>query len=243
MGQTFVLVHGGHVGGWQFKRVAQLLRAAGHEAYAPTLTGHGDRAHLGFEGVTMETWIEDVARVIEFEDLHDVILVAHSFGGMVIPAVAVRHRERIRRVVWMASLVLRDGEPMLRYVENAPRALAHDAAVAEGRAVTTATGYRPPAADAAQAHPSSQDWILARMTASPSWIRDLPATGLDAFLQTGIPTGYILALRDRSLPPEICREFASRLPGCRYIEVDASHNLMTSRPELTTQALLRMIDP
>lgn len=87
---TFVLVHGTHAGGWAWQRLAPLLREAGHEVYAPTLTGLGERVHLARLDVGLETYVQDVANVLRFEDLHDVVLVGSSFGGMVVAGVADR---------------------------------------------------------------------------------------------------------------------------------------------------------
>ena len=98
---TYVLVHGGGHGGWCYQRVARLLRSAGHEVYTPTLTGLGERAHLLSGGVDLDLHIRDVVAVLEFEDLRDVILVGHSYGGMVITGVADRAADRIGRLVFL----------------------------------------------------------------------------------------------------------------------------------------------
>src|SRR5688572_18994714 len=81
---TFVLVHGADHGGWCWRRVVPLLRAAGHEVYAPTLTGLGERAHLAHPGIDLETHIQDVLGVIEYEDLDRVVLVGHGYAGTVV---------------------------------------------------------------------------------------------------------------------------------------------------------------
>ena len=104
---TFVLVHGGGHGGWCWKRCAQALRARGHEVYAPTLTGFGERAHLA--SPDFETFVTDVANVVAFEDLHDVVLTGHSYGGMVITGVMDRVPDRIRHVVFLDAAVPEDG--------------------------------------------------------------------------------------------------------------------------------------
>ena len=78
----FVLVHGGRHGGWAWRDVARRLRQAGHDVYAPTLTGLCERAHLLRPDIGLDTHIGDVVGVLEFEDLHDTVLVAHSYGGM-----------------------------------------------------------------------------------------------------------------------------------------------------------------
>lgn len=110
---TFVLVHGGIQGGWVWKRVIALLRAAGHEAYAPTLTGCGERAHLLTRDIGLETHVQDVVNVLEYEDLRDVILVGHSYGGMVVTVVADRARERVSHLVYADATKPLPGQSMM----------------------------------------------------------------------------------------------------------------------------------
>src|SRR5580693_2298375 len=98
---TYVLVHGGGHGGWCYQRVARLLQAQGHVVYAPTMTGLGERAHLLNADVDLYRHIEDIAAVLEFEDLRDVILVGHSYGGMVITGTADKVADRIGRLVFL----------------------------------------------------------------------------------------------------------------------------------------------
>src|SRR5438874_748553 len=98
---TFVLVHGGGHGGWCYAKVAPRLREAGHLVYCPTLSGLADRAHLVGPEIDLNTHIEDVARLIFFEDLADVILAGHSYGGMVITGVGDRVPERIAHLVFL----------------------------------------------------------------------------------------------------------------------------------------------
>src|SRR5262249_60744980 len=88
---TFVIVHGAWGGGWSWNKfVVPLLRQAGHQAYAVTLTGLGERAHLASPAIDLETHVQDVVNVLFYEDLRDVILVGHSYGGMVSTGVADR---------------------------------------------------------------------------------------------------------------------------------------------------------
>ena len=95
---TYVLVHGGGHGGghggWCYQRVARILRAHGHDVHTPTMTGLGERAHLLNAQVDLDRHIEDIAAVLQWEDLHEVILVGHSYGGMVITGTADRVRGR-----------------------------------------------------------------------------------------------------------------------------------------------------
>ena len=92
---TFLLVHGGWAGGWHWREVASLLRAAGHEVFTPTLTGLGERVHLASPDVGLDTHIQDILMVLEYEELRDVILVGYSYSGMVITGVAERAADRL----------------------------------------------------------------------------------------------------------------------------------------------------
>jgi len=107
---TFVLVHGAWHGGWCWKKVVPLLRAAGHEVYTPTLTGSGERAHLRSQSVSMETLIQDIVSVIEYENLEDVVLVGHSYGGMMVVGVSDRIPQRLSHLVFLDALIPEDGQ-------------------------------------------------------------------------------------------------------------------------------------
>ncbi len=106
---TFVLVHGGWHGGWCWRRVLPLLAAAGHDVHTPTLTGSGDRAHLGTPDTGLATHIADVVAVLELDDLREVVLVGHSSGGPVVEGVAQRCPERLREIVHLDAFVARPG--------------------------------------------------------------------------------------------------------------------------------------
>jgi pimeloyl-ACP methyl ester carboxylesterase len=109
----YVLVHGAWGGGWAFRRVDSLLTAAGHRVYRPTLTGLGERVHLAAPDVGLGTHVTDVVNVLLFEELRDVVLVGHSYGGMVITGVADRVPERIRHLVYVDAFAPEDGESLL----------------------------------------------------------------------------------------------------------------------------------
>jgi pimeloyl-ACP methyl ester carboxylesterase len=107
---AFILVHGAWHGGWAWQRVVPALRAAGHEVHAPTLTGVSDRAHLLSPAVGLGTHIQDVVALIEAHDLHDVVLVGHSYAGQVVTGVADRVPARIARRVYLDAFVGDDGD-------------------------------------------------------------------------------------------------------------------------------------
>jgi len=108
--QTFVMVHGATAGAWEWKKCGKFLTADGHDVYRVTLTGLGDREHLNSPDIDLQTHINDVVNTILFEDLHDVVLTGHSYGGMVITGVMDRIPERIRHVVFLDAMVPDDGE-------------------------------------------------------------------------------------------------------------------------------------
>jgi pimeloyl-ACP methyl ester carboxylesterase len=107
---TIVFVHGAWGGGWQYTRVQPVLEEAGHTVYRPTMTGLGERVHLGGPDVGLSTHIEDIVKVLEFEELDKVVLVGHSYGGMVIAGVADRVPERIAKLVYFDAILPEDGE-------------------------------------------------------------------------------------------------------------------------------------
>ena len=112
---TIVIVHGAWGGSWAFRRVDELLRQKGFNVYRPQLTGLGERVHLSRPDIGLGTHIDDVVNTILFEDLHDIILVGHSYGGMVITGVADRVPERIHRLVYLDAFVPIDGESVMSF--------------------------------------------------------------------------------------------------------------------------------
>ena len=120
---TYVLVHGAWHGGWCWKRVVPALRAAGHEVYAPTLTGLGERAHLANPAIDLATHIADIVNLLEAEELEKVVLVGHSYGGMVITGVADRATARLRRVVYLDAFLPANGKCLLDYLHPDRRAI------------------------------------------------------------------------------------------------------------------------
>jgi pimeloyl-ACP methyl ester carboxylesterase len=119
---TFVLLHGAWHGGWCWSRVADPLRAEGHTVDCPTFTGVSDRAHVLSPSVGLSTHVEDVVRLLDFEDLHDVVLVGHSYAGLVVSGVAQRRPGRLRLRVHLDAFLPRDGEAG---IDLLPERVAH----------------------------------------------------------------------------------------------------------------------
>jgi pimeloyl-ACP methyl ester carboxylesterase len=179
----YVTVHGAWDGAWFWRPAARLLQAAGHEVFTTTLTGSGERAHLANPGVGLLTHVEDVINVLRYEDLHEVVLVGHSYGGMVITGVAERVPERIARLVYLDAFVPQDGQ---RLGDLFPPEVVM---WLEERARTTGDGWRishdPPDAD------RRTDFPLAALH-QPLEVRNPTAARL--------PRAYIACLESRGVP-------------------------------------------
>lgn len=109
---TYVLVHGAWGGGWKFARVAEALRKRGHIVFTPTLTGQGERSHLQSATINLTTHITDILNVIRYEDLSDVVLLGHSYGGIVIAGVADAVPEKIATLVYLDAFIPEDGKSL-----------------------------------------------------------------------------------------------------------------------------------
>lgn len=159
---TFVLVHGGWQGGWSWRPLARILRAAGHDVFTPTLTGLGERSHLSGMAINLDTHIADVANTIVWEELSDVILVGHSYGGMVITGVADQLASRIARLVYLDALVPEDGSTLFTLRPEYLGLMVEAAAAGNGLTVA------PPAASARDTRAEQHwPWLNAHTTPHP----------------------------------------------------------------------------
>ena len=226
---TFVLVHGAWHGGWCWVRVARLLRDAAHEVYTPTLTGLGERAHLARPEVDLETHIQDIVAVLESEELRQVTLVGHSYGGMVITGVAARAAARLSHLVYLDAFVPEVGQAMLDY---SSRAQVIRESVRDG------DGWRVPPLPPSAFGVTSQrdtDWLTRRLTPQPLRTLDqtLPATGGERLRRT-----YVYCAK-----PAIGSfdQFAERLRDDRkwsFHELKTGHDAMVTAPGDVARLLL-----
>jgi pimeloyl-ACP methyl ester carboxylesterase len=158
----FVLVHGSSGGGWVWQKLAPILRASGHQVYTPTLTGLSDRAHLLNCGVNLTTHITDVANLLWYEDLSDVILVGNSYAGMVITGVAAKVPERLKLVIYLDAYVPADGQNEADLLPPPMRAAREADAAAHGGLTEP-----PPPAIFGITDPALAEWVKARSTPHP----------------------------------------------------------------------------
>jgi len=231
--QAFVLVHGGWHGGWCWHRVAERLRARGHRVYTPTLTGLGEREHLFTPQVGLETHVQDVLAVLRFEQLRDLVLVGHSYGGAIITLVADHDPAPLRALVYVDALIPEHGQ---RGWDGFPperqQAMRAGAQALDGLRV-------PPPDPAIWGITDSEDLAWARARVTPHPIK----TMFDAPVIIGrwqhVPLKhYVLAGAHRG--PRFVNHHAavSRQAGWTTAMIDGGHDLMVTHPDELTQELL-----
>ena len=159
---NFVLVHGAWHGGWCYGRVVERLAARGHRLFAPTLTGLGDRSHLFDRSIDLTTHVTDIVNVFTWEGLDDVVLVGHSYGGMVVTGVADRIPDRIKSLVYLDAFLPRDGQSLhdLIPAESARAQIDADAA-------NHHRGIPPIPAELFNVNEADRRWVDALCTPQP----------------------------------------------------------------------------
>jgi pimeloyl-ACP methyl ester carboxylesterase len=234
---TYVLVHGGGHGGWCYRKVAERLRAEGHDVRTPTLTGLADRSHLLSAGIDLDTHITDVVNLLHYEDLHDVVLVGHSYGGMVITGIADRAADRVGKLVYLDAANPANGQSLV----DVAGPLMH-AARAVGETVDGVELVLLPAPGAAAFYgvtdPDDLRWADERLTGHPWRCFEQPLVlrnedALWAIPQFHIVCSSTLLTRDRGLMGR------ARDEG-RLWEIDTGHDLMITEPDQVTSALLEI---
>lgn len=231
---NFVLVHGAWHGGWCWQRVVQRLSAAGHRVHAPTLTGVGERAHLLAPTITLETHIEDIAAVLEAEELSDVVLAVHSYAGMIGTAIADRMGTRLRHLVYVDAVVPRPGESWSSTHARATREarLAGAAASADySLAVADPNNYGLEGDD--------YEWVKRRLTPHPGHTYEAPLD-FDPARVAAVPRTFVNcirpalptidAIRPRMADPGFWGGAWRAGGGAQVVELDTGHDPMVSRP-------------
>jgi pimeloyl-ACP methyl ester carboxylesterase len=225
---TFVLVHGSYQGGWIWQPVANRLRAAGHQVYAPSLDGCGERKGAVRPGITTETQADEVAQLLFYEDLKDVVLVGTSSGGMVVCRVAELMRERVGRLVLVDALALFGGEKIRDIVTRSTAVIGE----------LTAGPSREDAVNRlfAELDPASRAWALERYTPHPIGIYNQPVK-LDSFWTQSWKASVIWCRRAPNPGEAHQRRAAERLKAT-WAELDTGHFPMVSMPDELTKMLL-----
>lgn len=217
-----VIVPGGWHGGCELSAFARKLRGLGHDVFTPTLTGLGDRSHLAAARPNLDTHIRDVTNVLEFEDLSNVVLCAHSYGGMVITGVADRLAERISALVYIDALVPEDGDSWWSLMNGYFRTIAIEGADDDGY------GVRPPAG----MDPRCRPHPLA------SFLQTIHLTGRWKEVREKLFV-YATGWADSPFPPTVAR--LRKLPDWRIQELPTRHNVIAAAPE-QFMAILMTLD-
>jgi pimeloyl-ACP methyl ester carboxylesterase len=218
-----VLVHGAWHGAWCWKKILPGLWTAGHRAFPVTLSGTGERAHQLSTDISLRTHIDDVAAVIEMEELRDAILVGHSYGGMVITGVADRMADRIGRLVYLDAVVPQPGESW---------SSTHSQQTQEQRrAAIAATGSIPPADPAAYGLSGADaEWVARRQRPHPGGVYDDPLH-FDAARIAAMPRTFIDCTSPALPTIAVMRERVRKEPGWQVLEIATGHDPMISAPD------------
>ncbi len=231
---TFVLVHGGGHGGWCYQKVAQRLRAEGHEVHAPTLTGLAERARSLSPAIDLDFHIDDVTSMLFYEDLRDVILVGHSYGGMVITGVADRAADRIAKLVYLDAANPTDGQSLVDVAGPIIEMTRPAGQVIDGVELVLLPGSGA-AAFYGVTDPDDQVWADDRLTGHPwsCFEQKLVLTHPDAL--AAIPQYHIVC--SSTVATRHPQLMATARAAGRLWEIDTGHDLMITEPEAVTRAL------
>ena len=232
---TFVLVHGAWHGGWCWRHVVASLRSAGQVVFAPTLTGFGERVHLTRPDLTIEDFATDIVNVIAAEELNDVILVGHSFGGNAVSAVADHVPERLKHLVYIDTVLLRNGESGFSQLD--PAIVAQRIELAE----KTSSGLTipPPSPEAfGVSDPADAEWLRRQLTPLPLNCYQIPIH-LKHPLGNGVRKTYIACTNPVYGPAVPTHEWVKSQSDWRYLELSAGHDAMITSPEGLSEMLIR----
>ena len=233
-----VLVHGAWHGAWCWKHVLAPLRAAGHAAFAVSLSGVGERAHQGAQGITLATHVDDVLAVIAAEELRHCVLVGHSYAGMVITGVADRLRDvpeqRPACLVYLDAVVPRPGESWSStHAADTQR---------DRRAAIARMGIIAPPADAAALglEGAARDWVARHLTPQPGGVYDAPLE-FDAARLAGLRRVFIDCTAPALPTIAASRARVRAEPGWEVLELATVHDAMASAPQALAGALIGLL--
>jgi pimeloyl-ACP methyl ester carboxylesterase len=231
--KTFVLVHGGWRGGWCWRRVSDLLERKGHKVFAPTLTGLGERSHLLAKGINLATHTTDVVNVIKFERLENIVLVGHSYAGLVITPVAEQVGPVISSIVYLDAFLPEVGDAALSTASQTSRdAIA--AAIERGEIAT-----KPLPASLFGDNEKDHQWIDSLSTPHPVLTLVDKTVATSAREKIAKKT-YIRALKYKNPAFNSALERTKADKSWRTFELDCGHDVMADMPERLTEILLEV---
>ncbi|WP_376950688.1 alpha/beta hydrolase [Asaia spathodeae] len=227
MRSPIVLIHGLHGGGWVWHHVAPLLTAQGFEVVTPTLTGTGDRAHLLSREITLETHIQDIIATIEMRDLQNVLLVGHSYGGLVATCVADRLGSRMRRLLYLDALIAQDGRTGFDILPPAMAQTRRERVRVNGADIAFPV---PPSAAITFPDPVRKEWFVAHLRPHPVGTYETPVR-LSKPAGSGLPVTYIAYENPALASIEPSRAYARAQKGWHYRSEALPHDAEVVYPE------------
>jgi pimeloyl-ACP methyl ester carboxylesterase len=234
---TYVLVHGAFHGGWCWSEVADILRSKGYRVFTPTFTGEGERAHLLNPQIDLNTFITDVKAVVQNEELQNVILVGHSFGGAVISGVIDQMPGRIVGAIYLDAPMGMNGKSVFDGAPADVRKARTDAAIT----VKGTKAIAPPSSKAfGLSDPAQIAWVDRRMTPMPFKSYETPLV-LKGKVGGDIPKQFIHAVKP-VLPNIVPSAKYAKENGWGYTEIQTGHDAMVSMPKETATLLLSFVD-
>lgn len=230
---TFVLVHGAWHGSWCWKRVRKILQAEGHEVFTPTLSGVSDRSHIVSRDMNLDTHIDDVVNLIRWEELSDIVLCGHSYGGAVVTGVADRVPEKIGTLVYLDAFVPEDGESVQQHIppEQFAQLLEGTKAVGDGWKMP------PIPAEVFQLNEADRDWVDSQVTLQPIATFQQPIS-LSGDVGKISNVTYIRATgfeEGSPFPPFLAK---ARARGWDAHEIDCGHDVMVDKPQELSRLLI-----
>lgn len=225
--KTIVLVPGAWHGGWCYRRIADLLRGSGHRVYTPTLTGLGERSHLLTRSINLSTHIADITNLIIWEDLREITLVGHSYGGMVVTGVADALTDRVSALVYLDAFLPTAGKSFHGI-------LPAEIAAAQIESASASNGLSVPPIPAAAFNVNEKDrlWVDSLCTPHPlgTLTQPIELSGSHARIETKT---YVLATKN---PASLFQDFAGSMrkePTCASYELPCGHDVMIDLPQET----------
>lgn len=229
---NFVLVHGAWHGGWCWKHVAKNIRQHGFNVYTPTLTGLGERSHLISNKITLNTFVNDVSGLIEWEQLENIVLVGHSFGGLAAIGVADKLPERIKHVVLLDAFLLNNNQSTM---ESLPSTVV-DKLRAIAKQHDGLTIPAPSASSLGISDPEQARWVESLCTPHPISSYESKFY-IKNKIGNGLPVTYI-AVEPEYIPTSGARDYAKSRSDWNYITIEAGHDAMVTHPELLATLLI-----
>ena len=234
--KTFLVCHGAWSAGWAWKKMHPLMQAAGHRLITPTYTGLGERAHLAHPGIDLDSHIEDVLNVIKYEDLRDIVLVGHSYGGMVITGVADRVPGRIGNLVYLDAAYPRNGQSLVDVAGPLMLAARAIGRMVDGMELVLYPG-EDPMSFYGVTEPEQIAWMKPKLTPHPWKCFEQKLVLDNEAAMRKIPPSFISCSFHMD---DAARAALKALSNGRYWELDTGHDLMISEPQAVADVLLQL---